>query len=205
MATHGRSGPARWLYGSVADQVLRRAPVPVLTVPPDAAGVWPADRPPTLLVPLDGSTLAEAALEPTAELAASLGSALVLVQVIPFPPYPLLADDGAYLAAFDCDTAEASAQEYLAGVAARLQPTVPQVRWRVQLGQPAVAIAEIAREEGADVIAMATHGRTGLARLVLGSVATALLQRASVPLLLIRPASLGAAVAGGAPAAATAG
>ena len=68
--------------------------------------------------------------------------------MIPLPPYPLYADDGAYLAAFDCDAAIAVAQEYLAGVAARVQPSVHLVRWRAGLGQPALAIAEIAREEG---------------------------------------------------------
>jgi nucleotide-binding universal stress UspA family protein len=190
MATHGRSGPGRWLYGSVADQVLRRAPVPVLLVPPQSGSVWPADSAPTIILPLDGSKLAEAALQPVAELAARLGSELVLVQVIPFPPYSLYADDGAYLAAFDCDAAIAGAHEYLAGVAARLKPAVSQVRGRAELGQPAEAIAEVARQEGAALIAMATHGRSGLARLVLGSVATATLRRTAVPLILIRPASL---------------
>src|SRR5919201_1177493 len=190
MATHGRSGAGRWLYGSVADQVLRRALVPVLTVPPHAGGVWPAERPPKILLALDGSKLAEAALEPVAELAASLGSPLVLVQVIAFPPFALYADDGAYLAAFDCDAAIAGAQEYLAGVAARLQHAIGEVHVRAVLGQPAAEIAEIARKEGADLIAMATHGRSGLARLVLGSVATATLRRTTVPLLLIRPPSL---------------
>ena len=61
------------------------------------------------------------------------------------------------------------------------------------IGAAAGSIADTAREEGADLIAMATHGRTGLARLVLGSVATETLQRAMVPLLLLRPASLTAA------------
>jgi len=92
--------------------VLRRAPVPVLAIPPHVGDVWPAERTPTILLPLDGSKLAEAALQPVAALAASLGAALVLVQVIAFPPFSLYADDGAYLAAFDCHAAVAGAQEY---------------------------------------------------------------------------------------------
>jgi nucleotide-binding universal stress UspA family protein len=205
MATHGRSGPGRWLYGSVAEQVLRRAPVPVLTVPPQAGGAWPAERPPKILVALDGSKLAEAALPPVAELAAHLGAPLVLVQVIAFPPFSLCADDGAYLAAFDCDAAIASAQDYLAGVAAGLGPAVGRVDGRAAVGQPSVAIGELAQQEGADLIAMATHGRHGLARLVLGSVATATMRQTTVPLLLIRPASLRDRASEAQPVAAAAG
>jgi nucleotide-binding universal stress UspA family protein len=205
MATHGRSGPGRWLYGSVADQVLRRSPVPVMLVPPRSTSAWPADRAPKIILPLDGSKLAEAALQPVADLAASLGSEVVLVQVIPFPPYSLYADDGAYLAAFDCDAAIAGAQDYLAGVATRLRSTVRQVRARAELGQPTEAIAKIARQEGADLITMTTHGRSGLARLVLGSVATATLRRTEVPMILIRPASLDGSLTADEPVAVAAG
>jgi nucleotide-binding universal stress UspA family protein len=193
MATHGRSGPGRWLYGSVADEILRRAPVPVILVPPHVAAPWPTDRAPCILVPLDGSRHAEAALGPAEELAAKLGSEIVLLQVVVFPPYSLYGDGSAYLAAFDPDVQLKEAREYLDALAKRL--TVSRVRVVVELGQPAFTIAEIAQREKVDLIAMATHGRSGLARLVLGSVATGTLQRASVPLMLVRPAALPASVA----------
>src|ERR1051326_3917222 len=64
MATHGRSGLGRWLYGSVADEVLRRASVPIFLVPPGSYEPWSADRAPRILVPLDGSQLSQAALGP---------------------------------------------------------------------------------------------------------------------------------------------
>jgi nucleotide-binding universal stress UspA family protein len=188
MATHGRSGPGRWLYGSVADEILRRAPVPVILVPPAVAAPWPTDRAPCILVPLDGSRHAEAALGPAQELAEKLGSEIVLLQVVLFPPYSLYGDGSAYLAAFDPDVLLKEAREYLDALAKRL--TVSRVRVVVELGQPTLAIAEIAQREKADLIAMATHGRSGLARLVLGSVATGTIQRASVPLMLIRPTAL---------------
>jgi nucleotide-binding universal stress UspA family protein len=185
MATHGRSGPGRRLYGSVTDQVLRTARVPVLVVPPGSAGPIPR-----ILVALDGSSLSEVALGPAEDLAISLGASIVLLQIIKFPPYALFADSSAYVAAFEPDVELAAAQDYLEGVAARLRLKVGDVRVRAELGQPNLAIADIARQEHAGLIAMATHGRSGLARLVLGSVATGTLQHSRVPLLLVRPAGV---------------
>jgi nucleotide-binding universal stress UspA family protein len=193
MATHGRSGPSRWLYGSVADEILRRAPVPVILVPPHVAAPWPTDRASSILVPLDGSHHAEAALGPAQELAEKLGSEIVLLQVVLFPPYSLYGDGSAYIAAFDPDVALKEAREYLDALAKRV--AVSHIRVVVELGQPALTIAEIAEREKADLIAMATHGRSGLPRLVLGSVATGTLQRASVPLMLVRPHALQASTA----------
>jgi nucleotide-binding universal stress UspA family protein len=187
MATHGRSGLGRWLYGSVADEVLRRAPVPVILNQPGAER-WPADRRPRVLVPLDGSHLAEAALGPAQELVALLGGELLLLQVVQFPPYSLYGDGSAYLAAFNPDVALNEAQQYLGAVASSL--TVSGVRVLAELGLPALDIAEVARREKVHLIVMATHGRSGLARALLGSVATGTLQRSSVPLMLIRPSAL---------------
>ena len=62
MSTHGRSAPGRWVYGSVADRVLRRASVPALLVPANCERQWPADGPLHVLVPLDGSDFAQEAL-----------------------------------------------------------------------------------------------------------------------------------------------
>jgi nucleotide-binding universal stress UspA family protein len=73
MSTHGRGGLGRFIYGSVADTVLRHAPVPVLTVPPHGLDEWPPDQRVKILVPLDGSELSKAALAPACELAHVLG------------------------------------------------------------------------------------------------------------------------------------
>ncbi len=119
-----------------------------------------------------------------------LGSEVALLQVIPFPPYPVYGDGSAYLAAFDSEAELAEAKRYLATVAERLRSSMGPLRVLAELGQPAVAIAQRAAMEKFDLIAMATHGRSGLARLVLGSVATGTLQHANVPVLLVRPAAL---------------
>jgi nucleotide-binding universal stress UspA family protein len=193
MSTHGRSGLGRWAFGSVADEVLRSGAVPVLLVPPACQRAWTADQPARLLVPLDGSELAEAALPAARALARDLDAELVLVQVVELP-VPLAPDGVAYLAAFDLDTAEATARAYLEEVAAEIRASGQRVTTEVAVsgpdvaGQVATTIATVARQWGATLTVLATHGRGGLARVVLGSAATGLIQRTDAPLLLVRPA-----------------
>ncbi|MBI4491753.1 MAG: universal stress protein [Chloroflexi bacterium] len=188
MSTHGRSGLGRWIYGSVADQVLRSANVPVLLVPAACQAGWPGDRVRRILLPLDGSDLATEALGPAGELADLFGAELLLLQSVELPSYTYV---GPFpYPPFDLDAVLAAAQEYLETVAADLRAHGRTVAVRTAAGNPAFIVADTAREQGAEVIAMATHGRTGLARLVMGSVATGTVQRASVPLLLVHPTAL---------------
>jgi nucleotide-binding universal stress UspA family protein len=190
MSTHGRSGPGRWIFGSVADDVLRHARVPVLLVPGACQPGWAAaGAGRQVLVPLDGSELAEEALAPACELAERLGAGVRLLRVVE-PPVPLVADELSYPSAVAQDAELAAAQAYLDRVLARLRATGRAGEGSVLVGDPATTIPTVAREQGVDVIAMATHGRSGLARLVLGSVATGVLQRAAMPLLLVRPAAV---------------
>ena len=186
MGTHGRSAPGRWLYGSVADAVLRASPVPVIVVPPPASVPSRLER---ILVALDGSALSEASLPSAIELAAACAAELVLLAVVPMPPYALY-DEGAALAAFDPGKEIDESEAYLNTVAKRLRKLGIYARTRVELAKPEVSIAGVAAQEKAGLIAMATHGRSGLARLVLGSVATGALQRSSVPVLFVGPAAL---------------
>ncbi len=189
MATHGRSGPGRWVHGSVADAVLRDSPVPVVLISPNTTRAWSIDRPPTILVPLDGSELSEAGIGPAGALASAVGARLVLLRVEQAPPAGAYGEPAVY-PAFDPQADVDAAKQYLTGVAARLHPSVCEAHIRVEFGQPAPTIVRVADEEQADFISMATHGRSGLARLVLGSVAARVLQHASVPLVLIRPSVL---------------
>jgi nucleotide-binding universal stress UspA family protein len=194
MSTHGRSGPGRWLYGSVADEVLRHADVPVVLLSPDARTELPAERPARILVPLDGSQLGEATLAPARDWAARLGAELILLQVVFWPP--LIYGDGAELMMLDPEEDLRIAQEYVDDVAKRWRSDATPIRTRTMLGRPVpTAIAQVAAQEQVDLVAMATHGRSGVARVVLGSVATGTLQRADLPVLVIRPAVLAAAAA----------
>lgn len=193
MTTHGRSGLGRWIYGSVADRVLQRSEVPVLLVPPAAEQPWPTDRALRILVPLDGSALAEEALEASLTVDAAPAAELILARVVP-SAVPVLADP-AYLGAYDTDAEEAEARGYLEALAATARARGRAVQVLATTGVPATALVAIAQETGADLIAMATHGRGGLARLVLGSVATGVLQRTHVPLLVVRPTHVRASAA----------
>ena len=185
LSTHGRSGLGRWVYGSVADHVVRTAQVPVLVVPPSSIPEWPTNRKLRCLVPLDGSDRSAAVLGPAKALAATLDAELLLLQVVE-PP------SAAFVTAYptiplDTEAELARATQYLQDVAAELRAQGRTVTVQAVLGNPSVLIAQTAREQGADALLMATHGRSGLARFALGSVATGTLQRATVPVLLVRP------------------
>jgi nucleotide-binding universal stress UspA family protein len=194
MSTHGRSGPGRWLYGSVADEVLRSVGIPLVLLPPAAQPELAEGRPLRILVPLDGSALSEAVLGPARDWAERLRAELVLVQVVLWPPYTF--GEGAELLVLDSDEMRVQAEQYLAQVAAQWRTDKLTIHCRALLGRPiASTIAQVAAEEHIDLIAMATHGRSGMGRLVLGSVATGTLQRADVPLLAVRPPALAAQVA----------
>lgn len=185
MSTHGRGGLGRWLYGSVADQVLRRAPAPVLLISATCDHEWPAHGPLRILVPLDGSKLSEAVLGPVGELAATLPAELILVGAT--GPLEYGYADGVPFTRTGLEGALEEVRAYLGGVAERLRADGHAVEVVAEVGRPGPVIEVAAREQKADLIAMATHGRGGIARLALGSVATETLQRAGVPLLVTRP------------------
>ncbi len=187
MSTHGRGGLGRWLYGSIADSVLRHSPVPVLLVPPAGLPAWSSERRVTILVPLDGSPAAEAILEPVSKLADVLDAGLFLVRIVSFSQYGAYAEGIAYADAATTERELSVAQAYLDEVAARLRTERRPVEVKAAYGSPFLDVATVAREIGAQVIAMATHGRGGVTRALLGSVATSTMQRADVPLLLIHP------------------
>jgi nucleotide-binding universal stress UspA family protein len=195
MSTHGRGGVGRWLYGSVADSVLRHATVPVLVVPPTASGFLSGAEPLHLLVPLDGSEHGEAVLASTEMLATALKARMTLLRVVePFYYGAALAGGAPMAIPMDLDalieSSQESAQSYVTRAADELRKRGLAVETRVEIGTPAQTIVSVASETGAHLIAMATHGRGGVARLVLGSVATRVLQRSDVPVLLVRPAAL---------------
>jgi nucleotide-binding universal stress UspA family protein len=200
MGTHGRSGLGRWIYGSVAEAVLAHSPIPIVFVRPTGRldALPPVLDHPHLLVPLDGSPFAEAALPHATALARVFDGSLHLMRVITPPPsvptllvvsapQPLAAQPVMQEAVQD---EQAQAENYLAAISSRLAQEGLRVQTVARFGLPAEAILEEARALGAGLIIMATHGRTGLGRLLLGSVALEVLQRDVVPLLLVRPKDL---------------
>jgi len=133
----------------------------------------------TILVPLDGSPMAEQALAPACRLAHQTGAGLVLLRAAPFG-----ADSAASMS--PPRVTKQVAQDYLATIQHRLRDEGIPVQTEALHTDPVGAIAYAARFHGADLIMMTTHGRTGFGKLMLGSVADQLLHETTVPLLLIR-------------------
>lgn len=189
MATHGRGGLGRALYGSVADRVIRQAPVPVLLVRAWHAGDSRARLIGTgpILVSLDGSAYAEESLPFARMLASLLRARVLLVQAIP-PLDTALTPDGMAVALFteDRTDAEQAARKRLARLATGLMAQGIAAEVIVRHGDPAATIAAVAEEQGAALTVLATHGRTGLDRLLLGSVAERVVRHGATPSVLVR-------------------
>ncbi|MFN0070077.1 MAG: universal stress protein [Chloroflexota bacterium] len=143
----------------------------------------------TIVVPLDGSELGETALPWAALLARSRGLSLTLVRVVPWPDIPT-GEFGGYLSPEVYDEVLAaersSAREYLERHQAELSTDDLPVQIVIREGMAAEGIHDVADELGAYAVAMASHGRGGVVRVVLGSVAERLLQQATIPVLLVR-------------------
>lgn len=187
MSTHGRFGLGRWIYGSVADAVMRHAPVPVILVPATGQLVRVVDHPPRILVPLDGSSLAEEVLGAVGNLAEAMGADLILTRVV--EPHSPAYTDMDYVVTIDPTMEVKAAQDYLESVAARLRTAGRSVQVQGDYGVAETTITDMAERLEAAIIAMATHGRGGITRLLLGSVATSVVQRSTVPVFLVRPAT----------------
>jgi nucleotide-binding universal stress UspA family protein len=189
IATHARSGRARWVEGSVAEAVLAGTPVPLLLLrtAPQVAPAEPLLHRPRMLVPLDGSSFSEAALPVAGELAALLEGELVLLQAVTDWDELVAANAALSRDPEGLTAAEDRAQRYLEDVAARLAGHAAQPTTVVAHDHPARAIAQAAATRDAAVIVMATHGQTGLARELPGSVAAMTLRETGTPLLLVRP------------------
>jgi nucleotide-binding universal stress UspA family protein len=196
MATHGRSGLSHLLSGSVAEAVLAETSVPVFLV----HGVS-GEAPPTvfdpdsarIVVPLDGSEFAEAAVALAQDIAGPR-SELILLRVTPHPEGAVRDETGQIISYMDQLEADLrrEAADYLEGIVGQLASTSPglSVRTVIRVGEPATSIASVVVEKAADLVVMATHGRTGITRAVMGSVAGKVLLSGSTPVLLVRPPNL---------------
>ena len=138
-----------------------------------------------VLVPLDGSSLAEAALPFILQIASPLDLEVVLVRVMP-PIMPLAIEGTRHFMADDVAARLKEAREYLASVATDLRGRGVRVTTDARHGEPVTELVAAAQATEADLIAMTTHGRSGFSRLLFGSVAEAVLRQADIPVLMIR-------------------
>jgi nucleotide-binding universal stress UspA family protein len=173
MTTHGRSGVRRLVMGSVTEKVLRQAPVPLLACRPGSRMEGWAH-----VVGLDGSSRAESVLENLLPIARLLGATLHLLHV-------------------GDSESNAGIRAYLKKVALRCSSLGVPVTTAVRTGPPSPGIIQYAADVRAGMVALATHGRTGLERLLLGSVAEQVLRNGSCPVLLRRKAEATATLAPG--------
>lgn len=188
MTTHGRSGVARWILGSVAAKLLHATHTPMLVVRPSADGKQnEAPELTKILVPLDGSELSASVLPFAADLAKPLGASIVLFHTV---VEPFLAYSGTAAVGVDAGVLkemESGARDYLASAASDLAAKGVKVDSAVAVGNATDGIVWAAEREGAGVIVMSTHGRSGIGRIVLGSIADAVVRRTSLPVVLVRP------------------
>jgi nucleotide-binding universal stress UspA family protein len=136
-------------------------------------------------VALDGSRVAEAMIPFILEIAGPLYMEVVLVRVNR-PVVPAVIEGSRHVIVEDPETSRVDAEEYLAPLAVELRKKGVRVRTQVRRGQPSEEIVLAARETGADLIAMTTHGRSGFGRLLFGSVAEAVLRESRLPVFLMR-------------------
>jgi nucleotide-binding universal stress UspA family protein len=135
--------------------------------------------------PLDGSSVAEAIIPFILDIAGPLDMEVVLLRVVE-PIAPMVIEGSRHVEVEDIEARRTDAEEYLAPVAAALRNKGVRVESRVRRGNTTEEIVAAARETGADLIAMSTHGRGGLGRLMFGSVAQAVLGHVDMPVLLMR-------------------
>ena len=188
MSTHGRSGISRLSLGSVTDSLIRHTTIPVLVVKPPTSYLNPqvAKAIKRIVVPLDGSALAEQILPPILTLAKLEEAEITLLNVLIPQSYSQKEIVDPSLPWWDKDIAVA--QAYLFRIAAKLRRNGVAVTTDIVIAENvASAIGDFASREKADLIAIATHGRGGLARMIRGSVADAVMHSTRMSMLVFKP------------------
>ncbi len=183
MGTHGRRGVQRMLLGSVTEEVVRKAPCPVLTVRTDE------EEPPKqtirrILVPVDFSEASEIAVQHATEIAQTYGAKIDLLHVV---------EEVAYPSAYGVEPPLVSSSnvvtrvEKALGTIARENIGYEHVQVSARIGYAPLTILDYVEENDVDLIVLATHGRTGLDRMLLGSVAERVIRQAPTPVFIVKP------------------
>lgn len=197
IVSHGRSGIMPWATGGTANKIIHRAPMPVLLI---RAAIPAASRETGLftkiLVPLDGSEMGEAVLPYVQAIASKLTCQVVLLRVVEPVQHlrsialqlpeqnvaAMQAEAKSYLSRI-----QAEAESYLIGARQRCGDILDSVLMVLKTGDAAREILNVAEEEGVNLVAMSSHGKTGMTQWMLGSVSNKVLQAGKSPLLLVKP------------------
>jgi nucleotide-binding universal stress UspA family protein len=192
MATHGRGPMSRFWLGSTADGLIRRSTIPILLIRPreEVPGARPDFNPRKVLVPLDGSDESEAILTHALALADNGETEFDLLRIYPYPK-DIASSYFPQTVRVNADVLErgrTAAAEYVEEEAGKLiERGIPATGHIVTDREPAAGILHFAGQSGADLIAMCTHGRGGVSRLVLGSVTDKVIRGAQIPTLVYHP------------------
>lgn len=190
MATHGHTGLKRWRHGSVAERVLQAASVPVLLMraqeADSARGLQQSASCRRILVPLDGSGMAEQVLPVVSSIARVLHAEMTLFRAATNHVIGSFSSEWSPSLQGTFERTEQQARGYLQRTAHRLNEQGIETSTAVWTGSASESIIRYAESHDMDLIAMCTHGRTGLARWALGSVADRVLRAAGIPILLVR-------------------
>ena len=182
MGTHGRTGIRRYVIGSVTEHVLRRAEAPVLTARADErANGGDISR---VLVPTDGSDAAEAAVDHAVAVAEACGAAVRVLSVV--DTRALAAQSELAPSDVMLESLEERSEHAVNEVAERCEAAGLSVETAVARGAPSRAVCEDAAENNADLVVMGTRGRSGLDRVLLGSVTERTVRHAPVPVMAVR-------------------
>ncbi len=188
MTTHGRGGFARAWLGSVADGLLRNSTKPLLVLRGKEDTFSESAYPKHVLVPLDGSERAEAALEMLPVLLPASGARISLAAVLQEPAYyPTAYPSHAVSTVQLWERQKARAESYMAEVSSRLDTQgVHEVQIHAIVSRSiATSLIDFAEREAVDFVVLSTHGRRGMSRFVIGSVADKLIRAAEVPVLVV--------------------
>lgn len=183
MGTHGRTGLQRYLVGSVTERVLRRSSVPVLTTHLDGGQLPTYEH---LLVPTDGSEGARNALDHAIDIATAAGARVTVLSVV---------DSRAFTGGFETgptlpdirEQLETYAEDAVDALQTHVSEANVDVEGAVTVGLPADEITSYAEDHDADLVVVGTHGRSGLERLILGSVTERVVRTSETPVLAVTP------------------
>ena len=189
MATHGRSGIGRWLLGSVTDTVVRHARQPTLVIRAREEPSPSAALLKSILLPLDGSGTAEAAIPHAVEMAKALDIGIKMLHATSLLPYATSnPDESPDLFNHWIEQRQTAAHEYLNGVVKRIRAEgVRDVSEETFAGDAGASILDELSGLGDRLVVMATHGRSGVGRWVLGSVTDRVVRHSHGPVLVVRP------------------
>lgn len=189
MMSHGRSGIMQWAMGSTANKVIQRSQTPVLLV---RASAKSSKRRPVhifnkILVPLDGSQIGEAALPYVKIIAQALDCEVILLGVVEIIQHihTIGGPDHFTYSEQQIEQMKSEVAKYLEKVSEQFVNGKTHTILRV--GDPAQEVIKLSAEENVNLVAMSSHGKSGIIRWVMGSVSSKVLQAGKTPLLLVRP------------------